>query len=728
MSHSPSGPRSVTGHRLVSSLSALIAVIILMGLASLSVSAHAELVRSTPANGAIEPTSPAQVELWFSEALDPSASSAAVYDAQRQEVDAGNSKVDPNNHEHMTVGLKHLGNGTYTVAWRSRSADDGHQTQGSFTFQVGVSRFPGAASTVNQSPSWPAVALRWIGLLGLMAGAGWFLLSLLGAGADDLRWWLALGGVALAIVADLLLVPVQAYWPGGGLPAQSLGAALAAMPRGWQGRLILEGALLLIVAWTIKRGFDRLAMVAGLVVAAAAVFTLTLTSHAAARTNDRVSAMAANALHIETVVFWLGGLMQLAVAPAPRQVGCGKTLGRFSRLAIYLAPLAIVTGIINAGLTLPTFDSLWQSRYGDVLIAKLVLVIGILGVAYVNRRRVWEGLQRLGQIARSLRLEFSIAGLAILAAALLAFTAPPVPKQQQPLRLRADVAQNVAVHLQLNPPDSAHDDIEVWLSDKNNQPLSGVNAADVSFSMLERQVDISNLSPTLASDGHWRLENVPLTIKGWWEIDVQLSRSDAQPAQATFYVLLPDPTRIGPDRARTTDPQAREIYKAAIKEITELKSMKQQQSLSDGVGNSVNTTFSYAAPNKLEYTTESGDKSIAIGDKQYYLQGGKWLAEQRVDPYSFPAGVPGYYSGATAITLGRTQVVDGEECQIITFDVPAISGSRDEAWYAWWVGTKSHQVRREAMVARYHYMINDNSAFNAPLSITAPKNATPESP
>ena len=57
----------------------------------------------------------------------------------------------------------------------------------------------------------------------------------------------------------------------------------------------------------------------------------------------------------------------------------------------------------------------------------------------------------------------------------------------------------------------------------------------------------------------------------------------------------------------------------------------------------------------------------------------------------------------------------------MTFHVPEDFYS--EAWYAWWVGEESGLLRREAMVARGHYMLHHFHDFDAPFTI-APQNFT----
>lgn len=107
---------------------------------------------------------------------------------------------------------------------------------------------------------------------------------------------------------------------------------------------------------------------------------------------------------------------------------------------------------------------------------------------------------------------------------------------------------------------------------------------------------------------------------------------------------------------------------------------------------------------------------MSIGDARYDREpGGEWTRSRRVNPFSFPADFPTYYTKATGPRLGVQEDLDGERCQIITFHTPA-SG----LWYAWRVGTGTHLLRREAMVADHHYMITHFTSFDQPGQITAP--------
>jgi len=108
-----------------------------------SAQAHARLERSTPKDKAKLTEAPKQIELWFSELLDSNPkfntievySSAEVKNKTHTNLADGDSKVDAKDKTHLTINVKALPPGDYTVDWRVLS-QDGHSAPGRFTFKV----------------------------------------------------------------------------------------------------------------------------------------------------------------------------------------------------------------------------------------------------------------------------------------------------------------------------------------------------------------------------------------------------------------------------------------------------------------------------------------------------------------------------------------------------------------------------------------------------------------
>lgn len=103
--------------------------------------AHARLERSTPKNKSKLTEAPKQIDLWFSELLDAKFNSIEVYSSAELKATThtnlavGDPAVDPADKTHLSIGLKTLAPGDYTVDWRVLS-QDGHSAPGRFSFRV----------------------------------------------------------------------------------------------------------------------------------------------------------------------------------------------------------------------------------------------------------------------------------------------------------------------------------------------------------------------------------------------------------------------------------------------------------------------------------------------------------------------------------------------------------------------------------------------------------------
>ncbi len=122
--------------RLTVALTITLAVALSMALTPMPAFAHAHLDRAQPKAGSTVTPAPAEVVLWFTEALEAKFSTVTVHDAKGQSVQAGPATLDPGNRAQLSVPLKPLAPGTYKVIWRVLSVDT-HRSRGEFTFRVG---------------------------------------------------------------------------------------------------------------------------------------------------------------------------------------------------------------------------------------------------------------------------------------------------------------------------------------------------------------------------------------------------------------------------------------------------------------------------------------------------------------------------------------------------------------------------------------------------------------
>lgn len=98
--------------------------------------AHAFPDHSEPHVGRTVDAPPRQVRIWFDGELEPQFSTIRVENADKQQVDRRDSRVDPSDNTLLAVSLPpSLPPGKYRVVW-SVVARDGHRTEGDFSFRV----------------------------------------------------------------------------------------------------------------------------------------------------------------------------------------------------------------------------------------------------------------------------------------------------------------------------------------------------------------------------------------------------------------------------------------------------------------------------------------------------------------------------------------------------------------------------------------------------------------
>lgn len=97
--------------------------------------AHAHLVSAIPPVDGTVATSPAEIDLKFSEAVNAKFSGATVTGPNQTEVKLGEPMLMDGDTTFMATIPDKLAPGTYTVEWHVLSAD-GHKIKGSYTFVV----------------------------------------------------------------------------------------------------------------------------------------------------------------------------------------------------------------------------------------------------------------------------------------------------------------------------------------------------------------------------------------------------------------------------------------------------------------------------------------------------------------------------------------------------------------------------------------------------------------
>jgi copper transport protein len=468
---------------LIATLTALALMLLTPAVAS----AHAVLVGASPADRARLSTSPSQVTLRFSEAvqlLKPA--DMSVVDAKGVPVTRGSGgEVDPQNHRALQAALKPgLPNGTYTIRWLVVSADS-HIVGGAIAFGVGPGRvgapFLGGAIGAGgpkETGVW-AVSARFFELVGLGGLLGLLAFRWLvwrpsvrasrGFAPEELEaslawgrdmFWFGFGSLAVgAMVAEGYLLVVKS--------ASALGVTVWDTLRDpssisqvlgdtrFGSLLQLRGALLFalfaIGIWQFLADYGserspRAATAAGRAVPAAIMTALIVVvlgalssqGHASQAPLSRLQ-VAADAAHLDSVAIWIAGLALVGlcfltlprVAPVGGPSLAASVLARFSLVATAAVSVAILTGVIRAVGELSAPSQLWDTAYGRSILYKLLLLCPIAFLAFRNRRVVvaFETVKRpsgaaLRMVRRNVALELGLALAVVVVASVLVAQVP----------------------------------------------------------------------------------------------------------------------------------------------------------------------------------------------------------------------------------------------------------------------------------------------------------------
>lgn len=381
-------------------------------------SAHAFLVDTSPRAGGSLAATPGALVFLFSEAVVPESVSVRLEGADGVSENVGPPRVSRAG-TRLEAGLPELQDNVYVVNWTVVSAVDGHVEAGEFAFGVGASR-PSAAATVNRASSWPATASELVFLFGLLVAIG-------GVMSESLVW----SRVPSAAAIRAPIASAAALATAGAAIHLAVGAAASRLS--FVLFLATRSGLLVLVSF--------IATGAGAVVAAtrwrvAAVAPLLLAAVAASFVGHPASgswwAAPANALHVVLAGMWLGALVHLVLALWRAEDDARGLLvaaaRRYASVALRAVTVLAVAGAVMALDELETIHQLVSTSYGRVLSTKLLLVVVALVVAVGGRWVLRRSPKRMRLLRHLTSMEVVVLTMVVVAAAVLANTAPPLSR------------------------------------------------------------------------------------------------------------------------------------------------------------------------------------------------------------------------------------------------------------------------------------------------------------
>lgn len=518
-------------------------------IAAQSASAHAELLSTTPEDGAALERPPAEAVLTFNEPVQLLDSSIRLFPGDEAPVvlDAHVSDTE--------VGAAlpgELADGSYALSYRVTSAD-GHPVSGAITFTIGDADNPTSAPAVDtQTPQGTLLAVRVLTALQyltLLASAGLVFFDRMvlrsarprtGRAVRALRWT----GIGAA-VTSVLLIPVSAL--------NVTGSPLVALlsPSAWSSGVLWApvGAASLVVlgiAGTLSlstrdirnmpgRAFRTTAPLLALVAPVLVGHSQTV--------EPRTIIILADIGHLLAGSFWTGGVAGLLFflagerrrrrrkAPGPDPMLAVQVVERFSRFAIWSVILLALSGTIMGVMIVGSLEVLVTTTYGLTLLLKIGILTPIIAIAGYNRLRLVPTLSTRptarGQwrlLTRTLTCE---AVLLVAVLAVTGFLTNLSPGQDHhshtaespaaPVTVSAE-AQELAVEGSLEPALTGDNRITFALR-YEDEPVTP-DEVTLRATLPEHDLGPFEVVPDLDTDTGEYTAQLPLPVAGSWQVQV----------------------------------------------------------------------------------------------------------------------------------------------------------------------------------------------------------------
>jgi copper transport protein len=256
--------------------------------------------------------------------------------------------------------------------------------------------------------------------------------------------------------------------------------------------------------------------------------------HAAA-VEERLIASLMTGIHLLAASVWVGGLLFILFLWRRYRYEAEKLLPTYSGISLVSLLLLIFSGIISSALYLPDLGYILETRWGLLLIAKLIVVVlvGIVvGIIRSKFRR--RGMMR---ISSWLKLDI-ILMLFIAALAGLLTSSEPIPPNE-PLHWHV-MGDDIHMTADISPRAIGINTygVTVWLPEGGGEPQQVV--IKLLPGKLEGENDQGELIPLVKGEGntdlvfvgfdtyHYYAQGDQINQPGWWRIVVEVTDGDGK--------------------------------------------------------------------------------------------------------------------------------------------------------------------------------------------------------
>ncbi|MFP3509891.1 copper resistance protein CopC [Peribacillus sp. SIMBA_075] len=518
-------------------------------------SGHATVISSNPSPNEVMDTLPEKISIQFSENIQPAFHSLEVFSQDGDKIQIQDSAISEQSEKVLEAKWKGtIDEGIYYIKWRVVSSD-GHPIEGTIPFQFGDSTvlpnqeiskvnagFPDSITVFLQS-------LQYI-CFAALTGILFFQLSLMkgsrlfeASSRARLYLWLSYAGLAFSIFCSLpLKVTIDAGvgWADA-FNGTFIKEVLNATSFGtiWIIEILLLLLLFLVIYFMLENTLIKSLPFLSFIIIAILMVCKALTGHTAAVPNQ-VLAVLMDFLHLLSMALWLGGLLALLVilpGLANRQADDKKIfywsiIQRFSRWSFLFVIILIISGIYSSLQHVPTIHSLINTTYGQLLLAKigLMLVMIVLGAFHYFR-----GKKRVKKLGYSVGMEFGL-GIVVLIVAALLTNVQTAMSSPGPIEKTLLTNENNEVTLMVTPNKVGDNLIQVDLSN-GGKPIAEIEQLTITMQPVDTPGGEIKLQMKEKSTGTFASKSI-ITMPGKWNIHIHGLTDSLDSINADFTIFI----------------------------------------------------------------------------------------------------------------------------------------------------------------------------------------------
>jgi copper transport protein len=264
-------------------------------------------------------------------------------------------------------------------------------------------------------------------------------------------------------------------------------------------------------------------------------------------------AMTADVAHVIAAALWTGGLgflvVALVFAAADRWPLATRAVPRFSNMAVVSVAALLAAGVVNGYLQVRTWSALWETEYGLLLLAKVALVVPLLGLGAYNNRyavpRLKAGIASVLERRRFLRAAGVELVIMVAVVAVTAVLVNAEPARTELVMMHgstettADLGNGVECAVSAVPGTAGRNELHLMFSAHGGEPPD-LEEVNVSATLPSQEVGPFRYTarPVQGHHGEYVVQNAQLAIPGEWHVRIEARRGELELLTATVTISI----------------------------------------------------------------------------------------------------------------------------------------------------------------------------------------------